>query len=98
MGMSEVAPRGKPKLCGVSISALGVEVGKVMSGIQPTAHKGVEGNRSGGNMGKDIKGICGNDIRKVRDYGNAVPGIGSLIGRGVNGWCGMRKSRGRVRT
>jgi hypothetical protein len=42
--------------------------------------------------------MSGDNVRKVRDYGNAVPGVRSLIGRSVNRWCGMRKSRGRVRT
>jgi len=96
--MSEVALRGKPKLCGVSISALGMELGKAMSSIWPTAHKGANGNGFGGNTGKDIKGMSGNDVREVRDHGNAVPGIGSFIGRSVDGWGSLRKSRGRVRT
>jgi hypothetical protein len=48
-------------------------------------------------MGKDIKGMSGNNVREVRDYSNAVPGVGSLVGRSINGWRGMRKSRGRVR-
>ena len=51
-----------------------------------------------GNMGENIKGMSGDNIREVRDHGNAVPGIGSLVGRGVNGWGRVRKSRGRVRT
>jgi hypothetical protein len=42
--------------------------------------------------------MSGDNVREVRDYSNAVPSIGSLVGRGVNGWGGMRKSRGRVRT
>ena len=37
------------------------------------------------------------DVREVRDYGNAVPGIRGLVGRGANGQGGIRKSRGRVR-
>jgi hypothetical protein len=41
--------------------------------------------------------MSGNDIREVRDYGNAVPGIGSLVGRSVDGQGRVRKSRGRVR-
>jgi hypothetical protein len=98
MGMSEVALRGKPKLCGVSISVLGAEVSKVVSSVRPAVHKGVKGNGFGDNAGKDTKGMCRNDVRKVRDYGNAVPGIESLIGRSVDRWGGMRKSRGRVRT
>jgi hypothetical protein len=69
-----------------------------MSSIGPTAHKGAKGDWFRGNAGEDIKGMSRNDIGEVRDYGNAVPGIGGFIGRGVNGWSGMRKSRGRVRT
>jgi hypothetical protein len=38
------------------------------------------------------------DVREVRDYSNAVPGVRSLVGRGVDGRGRMRKSRGRVRT
>jgi hypothetical protein len=98
MGMSKVASRGKPELCRVSISAIGPELSKVMSSIQPAAHKGANGNGFRGNTGEDIKGMSGDNVREVRDYNNAVPGIRSLIGRSVNGWCGIRKSRGRFRT
>ena len=96
--MSEMAPRGKQKLCGLSISASRVELSKAVSSIWPRAHKGAKGNRFRSNAGKDIKGMSGNNVREVGDYSNAVPGIGSLIGRSVNGQCGMRKSTGRVRT
>jgi len=96
--MSKMAPRSKPKLCGVSISASGTELGKAVSGIRPAAHKGAKGNGFGGNTRKDIKGMSRDNVREVRDHGNAVPGIGSLVGRGVNGWGRVRKSRGRVRT
>jgi len=82
--MSEVALRGKPKLCGVSISASGAKIGKAVSSIWPAVHKGTESNGLRGNMGKDIKGMSRDDIREVEDYGNAVPGIRSL-GRCVNG-------------
>jgi len=61
-------------------------------------HKGVDGDRFRDNARKDIKGVSGNNIGEVRDYGNAVPGIGGLIGWGVNGRGSMRKSRGRFRT
>ena len=98
MGVSEVASRGKPELCRISVSASRAELGKAVSSIQPVAHKGAKGNGFGDNMREDIKGMSGNDVGEVRDHGNAVPGIGGLIGRGVNGWCSMRKSRGRVRT
>jgi hypothetical protein len=96
--MSKVAPRGKPELCGVPISASRAELSKAVGSVGPGAHKGVKGPRFRGNVGKDIKGVSGNNIREVGDYSNAVPGIGSLVGRSVNGRHGMRKSRGRVRT
>ena len=95
--MSKVAPRSKPELCGVSVSMSRVEFSKAMSSVWPGAHERAKGNRFGGNTGKDIKGMSGDDVREVRDYGNAVPGIGSLIRRCVNGQGRVRKSRGRVR-
>ena len=95
--MSKVAPRSKPELCGVSVSTSRAELSKAMSSVRPGAHKRVKGNRFGGNMGKDIKGMSRNNVRKVRDYGNAVSGIRSLVGRCVSRWSGVRKSRGRVR-
>jgi hypothetical protein len=98
MGMSKVPSRGEPELCGISISALGAEIGKAMSSIWPTAHKGAKGNGFRGNVRKDVKGVSRYNIGEVRDHSDAVPGVGSLVGRGVNGWCSMRKSRGRVRT
>jgi hypothetical protein len=98
MGVSEVALRGKEELCIVSVSSSRTELSEAMSSIWPTAHEGAKGNGFGGNVGEDIKGVSGNNIREVRDYSNAVPGIGSLVGRGVNGWGRVRKSRGRVRT
>jgi len=90
--------RGEPELCGVSISASGTELSKAMGSVWPMAHKGVDSDGFGGNAREDIKGVSGDDIGEVRDYGNAVPGIGGFIGRGVNGRGGMRKSRGRLRT
>ena len=92
--MSEVAPRGKEELCVVSISALRMELSKAMGSIRPTAHEGAKGNGFGGNVGEDIKGVSGDNVREVRDHGNAVPGIGSLVGRGINRWGRVRKSRG----
>jgi hypothetical protein len=97
MGMSEVALRGKPKLCGVSISASRVELSKAVSSVQPGVHKRMKGNGFRGNVGKVIKGMSGDNVREVRDYGNAVPGIRSLVRGCVNGWGRGRKSRGRVR-
>jgi len=96
--MGEVASRGKPKLCGISIGVPGAEDGKAMSSVWPTAHEGVESNGLRGNAGKDIKGVSRDNIREVRDYSNAVPGIGSLVSRGVNRQGSMGKSRGRFRT
>jgi hypothetical protein len=98
VGVSEVAARGEEELCVVSVSASRTELSKVVGSIWPTAHEGAKGDGFGGNARKDIKGMGGDDVRKIRDYGNAVPGIGSLIGRGVDGQGRVRKSRGRVRT
>ena len=70
----------------------------MVSSIGPTAHKGMKGDWFGCNTGEDIKRVSGDNVREVRDYSNAVPGVGSLIGGCVNGWGRMRKSRGRVRT
>jgi hypothetical protein len=98
MGVSEVTSRGEEELCVVSISASRTELSKAMSSVWPATHEGAKGKGFGGNMRKDIKGVSGDNIREVRDYGNAVPSIRSLIGRGVNGRGSVRKSRGRVRT
>jgi hypothetical protein len=98
MGMSKVASRSKPELGEVSVSMSRAELSKVVSSIWPRVHKGVKGNRFGGNMGEDIKRVSRDNVREVRDYGNAVPGIRGFVGRGVSGQSVMRKSRGRVRT
>jgi hypothetical protein len=96
--VSEVASRSKPKLYGVSISASRVELSKAVSSVWPVMHERSKGNGFRGNAGEDIKGMSRDNVGEVRDYSNAVPGIGSLIGRSVNRRCGMRKNRGRVRT
>ena len=96
--MSKVPSRGEPELCVISVSALGAELSEAMSSVQPGAHKGAKSNGFRGNTRKDVKRMSGDNVREVRDYRNAVPGIGSLIGRSVNRRGGMRKSRGRVRT
>jgi len=98
MGVSKVPLRGKPELRGVSISTLRVEVGKAVSSVWPAVHKGTKGNGFGGNVREDIKGVSRDDVGELRDHGDAVPGIGSLVDRGVNRWGRVRKSRGRVRT
>jgi hypothetical protein len=90
--------RGEPELCGISISASGTEDGKAMSSVWPMAHKGAKSNGFRGNAREDVKRMSGDDVREVRDYSNAVPGIRSLVGWCVNGWGGMKKSGGRVRT
>ena len=69
-----------------------------MGSIQPGAHKGAKSNGFRSNTGENIKRVSRNNVGEVRDYSNAVPGIGSLIHRGVNRWGSMRKSRGRFRT
>jgi hypothetical protein len=74
------------------------ELGEAMGSVWPAMHEGSKGNGFRGNAGEDIKRVRRDNVREVRDYSNAVPGIRSLVGRSVNGWCSMRKSRGRVRT
>jgi hypothetical protein len=98
MGVGEVAARGEEELCVVPVSASGTELSEAMGSIWPTTHKRAKGNGFGGNAGKDIKGVGGDNVREVGNHCNAVPGIGSLVGRGVDGRSGVRKSRGRVRT
>ena len=39
-----------------------------------------------------------NSIREVRDDSKAVPGLRDFIEEYINGWRGVRKSRGSVRT
>ena len=78
MSVSKVAPRGKPKLCGISVSMTRAKLGEAMGSVRPAAHKGSKSNGFGGNAGEDVKRMSGNNVREVRDYGNAVPGIGSL--------------------
>jgi len=96
--MSEVALRSEEEFCVISISASRTELSKAVGSIWPTADERAKGNGFRGNTGKDIKGVGRDDVREVRDYGNAVPGVGSLIDRGVDGRGRVRKSRGRVRT
>ena len=69
-----------------------------MGSIRPRAHKRVKGDGFRGNAGENIKGMSWDNVRKVRDYVNAVPGIRGLIRGCVNRQGSMRKSRGRVRT
>jgi hypothetical protein len=96
--MSKVASRGKPKLCGISVSTLRAELSKAVSSVWPGVHKRAKGNRFRGNAGENVKRVSRNNVREVRDYCNAVPGIRSLVQGCVSRRGGMRKSRGRVRT
>jgi len=98
MSVSKMPAWGEEEFCVIPISVTGSEISKMMGSIWPATHKGMESNGFRGNTGEDIKRMGGDNFREVRDHGNAVPGIGSLIRRGVNGRSGMRKSRGRVRT
>jgi hypothetical protein len=56
--------------------------------------EGKSRGRQGGELGARGRIVT---VREVRDYSNAVPGIRGFVTRRVNGWGGMRKSRGRVR-
>jgi hypothetical protein len=77
--MSKVASRSEPKLCGISVSTLRVELSEVMSSIWPGAHKRMKSNGFRGNVGENVKRVSRNNIREVRDHSNAVPGIRSLV-------------------
>jgi hypothetical protein len=98
VSVSEMAARGEEELCVVAVSASRTELSKAVGSIRPSAHEGAEGNGFGGNAREDIKRASGDNVGEVRDYGNAVPGIRSLVGRGVNGRGRVKKGRGRVRT
>jgi hypothetical protein len=79
MGVSEMPLRGEEELCILSVSSSGDELGEAVGSIRPTAHERANSNGFRGNAGKDIKGMSRNNVREVRDYGNAVLGIGSLV-------------------
>jgi hypothetical protein len=79
MGVSKMTAWSNPKLSRVAISASGVELGETVSSVGPGAHERVKGNGFRGNAWKDIKGMGWDDIRKVRDYSNALPHIRSLV-------------------
>ena len=95
--MSKMTLRGKPEFGRVTVSMSGTELSEKVSGIWPQAHKGAHSDRFRGDAGKNIKRVGRDDIREVRDYSNAVPGIRSIVGRCVSRWSSMRKSRGRIR-
>jgi hypothetical protein len=90
--------RGNPECHRVSVNMSGMELSEAVRGIRPRMHKGMHSYRLRSNMGKDVQRMGRDDIREVRDYSNAVPSIRSIVGRCVNGWGSVRKSRGRVRT
>ena len=73
MGVSKVASWSKPELCGVSISASRMELSKVMSSVWLGAHERAKGNRFRGNVGKDIKGMGGDDVREICWNNSARP-------------------------
>jgi hypothetical protein len=97
MSMSKVALRGEPEFRGISVSTSGAELCEAMGSVRPRTHKGMKGERFGGNAGENVKRVGGNSVREIGDYGNAVPGIRSLVRRCVRRRGGVRKSRGRVR-
>jgi len=98
MGVGKMPTWGEEEFCILTVSPSRDKLGKPMSSIWPAAHEGAKSNRFGGDPREDVKRMSGNNVREVRDHGNAVPGIGSLIGRGVGRRGRVRKSRGRVRT
>jgi hypothetical protein len=71
--------RGNPEHGWIAVSLSRTELSEVVSSVRPEAHKGVEGNRFGGNTGENVKRVSGNGIGEVRDNSNAVPSIRSLV-------------------
>jgi hypothetical protein len=97
VSISLVRARCRPKLHKTTISMQGTELG--MRSIRPETQEGFKGKGFRSNMGKDVKGMSGDNVREGRDYSDAVSGIryfkeGSVIG----GEGRRRKSRGRVRS
>jgi hypothetical protein len=84
MSIGEVRARCELKLCIVIISTKGMEQGKMVRGIRPQAHKGMNKKRIRLDAGKDIKGMGRDDVREAGDYSDAIPGIGGLKERSVN--------------
>ena len=80
-----MAARGEVELPELPVSTPGVELGEAMSSIRPRTHKGAKRKGFRGKAWKDIKGVSGNNVREVRGYSNAVPGIRSLVGRAMDG-------------
>jgi hypothetical protein len=52
----------------------------------------------GGKAREDIKGVSRNGVRELENNGKTVLSIRDLVEGCINGWGGVRKSRGRVRT
>jgi hypothetical protein len=98
MSMSEMAPRGQVELPELPVSSSWTEFGETMGSVGPGTHKRAKSKGFGGKAWKDIKRVSGDNVRKVGDYGNAVPGIGGLVGGGMDRRGRARKSRGRFRT
>jgi len=77
--MGKMAVRGDLEFGRVAICTTGVELSKAVSSIWLRVHKGPKGNGFRGNAGENIKGVSGDGIGEVRDDGNAVPSVRSLI-------------------
>jgi hypothetical protein len=55
-----------------------MEVDKAMGSIRWRTHQGSKSEGFWFNMGEDVKGMSGDNVREARDYSNAVPCVRSL--------------------
>jgi hypothetical protein len=98
MSVSEMGARREPKLIGIVIGAVGMEVHEAVGSKRGSSQERAKGEGFRLNARENVKRMGRDDVRERRDYCDAVPGIGGFkeglgIGRG-----GGRKSRGRFRT
>ena len=76
-----------------SVSMIEAELSKIVGRIRLRLQEGLEAKQFRGKVIKDIRGMSRNSIGPVGNDGKAVPGIGSLIERGVYSQGSKRKSR-----
>jgi hypothetical protein len=82
----------------ISICTMRMEGGEAVCIVRPRSHKASKAKGLRGNMWKNIKRVCWNDIRKLRDDSRGRWGRILSVGGGVSVRRSRGKSRGRFRT
>jgi len=82
----------------ISICTMRMEGGEAVCIVRPRSHKASKAKGLRGNMWKNIKRVCWNDIRKLRDDSRGRWGRIPSVGGGVSVRRSRGKSRGRFRT